>query len=159
MLDRFDREWGSGVAERLAQRGLNVDQAVTLASIVERETPNTPERPLVAGVFLNRLEIGMPLAADPTVQFALAQQGAPAGGEWWKRDLTLEDLRSPSPYNTYVHSGLPPGPICSPGGASLRAVAEPQASPYLFFVAKPDGTHAFAATFEGHLANIARYQR
>lgn len=139
--------------------GLDLMEAVTLASIVEREAAVASERPLIASVFLNRLRAGLPLQADPTVQYALA--GDPASVRrygYWKKDLTEADLDVDSPYNTYVHVGLPPGPIANPGLDSIRAVLKPLQTNFLFFVAKPDGTHAFAATLEEHQRNVDQYQ-
>lgn len=133
----------------------SVHKGLTLASIVEREAQSAPERPVIASVYLNRLRLPggpMRLQADPTVQYAVGRPGA-----WWKQGLTLADLRAPSPYNTYVHAGLPPGPIANPGIASIRAVARPASTPYLYFVAKGDGAHAFAETLEEHDANVRRY--
>lgn len=135
-----------------AARGLSVRQLVTLASIVEKETGNKAERPLVAAVYSNRLKIGMGLQCDPTVIYALERAGKYDG------NLTREDLQFDSPYNTYRYAGLPPGPIASPGRASLDAAANPPAAPYLYFVSKNDGSHAFAATLEEHNRNVHEYQ-
>jgi UPF0755 protein len=117
-----------------------------LASIVEREAAVPEERALIAGVFLNRLKKGMPLGADPTVEYALNIQQTP------DRRLTLAEVRTPSPYNTYLTPGLPPGPIASPGLASLKAVLEPEETDYLYFVARYDGTHVFSKTLAEHEA-------
>ncbi|MBI4498434.1 MAG: endolytic transglycosylase MltG [Chloroflexi bacterium] len=157
LLSTFDRKVPSELRAQAAAQGLTFYQALILASIVEREAAVDEERPLIAGVFLNRLRDGLPLAADPTVQYALAldpTQQARFG--WWKRDLTLDDLALASPYNTYQVPGLPPAPICNPGLASIEAVLRPQATEYRYFVALPDGTHAFAATFAEHQFNVAR---
>jgi UPF0755 protein len=110
------------------------------------------ERPLIAGVFLNRLVLGMKLETDPTVQYAAGQQ---PDGTWWKKSLTYDDLAYPSPYNTYQVNGLPPGPIANPGMDSLRAVATPEETPFIFFRARCDGSgrHLFAVTYEEHLQN------
>jgi UPF0755 protein len=145
--DRLSEE----VLDGFAAQGLTPFQAVVLASIVEREAVLASERPLIASVFLNRLTLGIPLQADPTVQFPLGRQ--PDG--WWKAPLTSEDLQVDSPYNTYLHGGLPPGPIASPGLASLESVAAPAQTSYLFFRAACDGSgrHLFATTFEEHVAN------
>ena len=134
-----------------AAQGLSPFEAVVLASIVEREAVLAAERPLIASVFLNRLALGIPLQADPTVQYPLGRQ--PDG--WWKAPLSSEDLQVDSPYNTYLHGGLPPGPIASPGSAALESVATPARTGYLFFRAACDGSgrHLFAATFEEHIAN------
>jgi UPF0755 protein len=146
----------------LEAQPLSLLEVVTLASIVEREAVVPEERPLIAAVFLNRLRTGLPLQADPTVQYALTL--APGSVEqfgYWKKDITFDDLEYDSPYNTYVYAGLPPGPIANPGLDSLRAVVEPANTQFLFFVAKGDGTgeHAFAETLEEHLQNVARYQQ
>jgi UPF0755 protein len=133
-------------------RGLSVRRLVTLASIVEKETGNKEERPLVAAVYTNRLKIGMGLQCDPTVIYALERAGRYNG------NLTRDDLQFDSPYNTYRYAGLPPGPIASPGRASLAAAANPASVPYLYFVSKNDGSHAFAETLEEHNRNVQQYQ-
>jgi UPF0755 protein len=126
---------------------------VTLASIVEKEAQVDSERPLIAAVYSNRLAQGIGLAADPTVIYALKRLGR------WNGNLRREDLRMESPYNTYRWAGLPPGPICSPGLASLAAAAEPAGVPYLYFVARNDGTHVFAETLAEHNRNVETWQR
>ncbi len=152
MLGTFDRRVTPDLREGFLAQGLSLYQAVTLASIVEREAVVTDERPLIASVFLNRLAQGIKLDADPTVQYALGRQ---PDGSWWKTGLTLEDLQVDSPFNAYVRPGLPPSPIANPGLESLRAVAFPASSPYLFFRAACDGSgrHAFAETLDQHLLN------
>lgn len=160
MLAAFDTQMAPELRQAAQDTGLTLHQAVTLASIVEREAVKADERPLIAGVFLNRLRLGMRLDADPTVQYALAND--PASVErfgFWKQGLTLEDLQVDSPYNTYVNGELPPGPICNPGLSSLEAVANPEQTSYLYFVAREDGSHVFAETFEEHLRNVEQYQR
>jgi UPF0755 protein len=147
---------------QLEGQGLSLYEVITLASIVEREAVNPEEREIIASVFLNRLRVGMPLQADPTVQFALAQDPASvAQFGYWKKDVTLDDLQVNSPYNTYVNPGLPPGPIANPGLASIQAVVRPANTDFLFFVATgdDDGSHAFSRTLEEHEQNIARYQQ
>jgi UPF0755 protein len=115
------------------------------------------EAPEIAAVFHNRLALGMPLQADPTVQYALVPFGTLAHGEpYWKRELTNRDLQWDSAYNTYRFAGLPPGPICNPGETALQAAADPPSRRWLYFVARSDGSHLFAETLEGHLQNIAR---
>jgi UPF0755 protein len=133
-------------------QGLDLHQAITLAAIVEREAVVADERELIVSVFLNRLSMGMKLEADPTVQYAL---GVQSDGSWWKAPLTLVDLEVNSPFNTYVIEGLPVGPICNPGLDSLRAVAFPATSNYLYFRAMCDGSgrHSFAQTFVEHQLN------
>jgi len=137
-------------------------EAVALASIVQREAVVAEERALIAGVFLNRLRVGLPLQADPTVQYAVAAdpQSVAAYG-WWKQELTIEDLAIDSPYNTYVYAGLPPGPIANPGFDAIEAVFRPTQTDFLFFVAKGDGSgeHAFATTLEEHLVNVEIYRQ
>ena len=126
---------------------------VTLASLVERETPKPDERPLVASVYDNRLKNRMLLQCDPTVIYALEQTGR------YKGTLTLKDLHIDSPYNTYVHAGLPPGPIGNPGEASLRAALDPAQTEFLYFVANTEGGHFFASTLAEHNKNVAKYHR
>ena len=135
------------------RQGLTVYQAVTLASIVEREALRDEEKPLIASVYINRLNIGMKLDADPTVQYALGVD--PVTGKWWKSPLDLADLQYDSYFNTYLYAGLPPTPIANPGLDSLNAVAFPAETTYYFFRAKCDGSgyHVFAETFDEHLAN------
>jgi UPF0755 protein len=133
-------------------RGMTVRQLVTLASIVEKETGNPAERPLVAAVYANRLKIGMGLQCDPTVIYALERAGRYTG------NLTRDDLHFDSPYNTYRYAGLPPGPIASPGRASLEAAMNPANVSYLYFVSKNDGSHAFASTLDEHNRNVQEYQ-
>ncbi|GIW13201.1 MAG: aminodeoxychorismate lyase [Tepidiforma sp.] len=155
--ERFTPELRAGAAAH----GLNPHEALTLASIVEREAVIPEERPLIAGVFYNRLAAGDRLGADPTVQFAVAldPESVRTYG-WWKKELTILDLEHPSPYNTRLHPGLPPGPIACPGLASIEAVANPAETDYYYFVAdakKGDGSHVFAVTFAEHERNIALY--
>ena len=158
MLANFDRRFTPEMRQMAAERRMTIYQVVTLASIVEREAVIAEERPIIAGVFLNRLAKGMTLDACPTVQYALGYQEET--GQWWKTPLSLEELdQVNSPYNTYLHPGLPPGPICNPGLASILAVLQPAETDYLYFLAKGDGSHAFAKTFEEHLQNRQRYQR
>ncbi|MGE5234096.1 MAG: endolytic transglycosylase MltG [Acidobacteriota bacterium] len=132
---------------------LAVRRIVTLASIVEQEARRDEERPVIAGVYANRLRLGMGLYADPTVVFALRRHGR-YDGTIHKADLSIDD-----PYNTYRVAGLPPGPICSPGAKSLEAAARPADVPYLYFVARNDGTHAFAATLAEHNRNVEIFQK
>ena len=133
--------------------GLTLDQVVTMASLVERETPNENERPLVAGVFFNRLRRGYPLQCDPTIQYAYQMAGDPV------KEVRPVDLRVDSPYNTYRHRGLPPGPIANPGEASLRAVLAPAVTDYMYFVADGQGGHVFSRTLAEHNRNVARLRR
>ena len=138
-----------------ADAGLTVNEIVTLASIIEREAQVPSERPIMAQVFLSRLRQEIPLQADPTVQYAIsADPQSVAAYGYWKQGLTVADLRSDSPYNTYEVAGLPPGPICNPGLDSILAVVNPADTNYLYFVAQADGSHLFAETFDEHLQNI-----
>ncbi len=155
LLTNWDTRVGAELREAASAQGLTLYEVVTLASIVEREARVAEERPLIAGVYLNRLAIGMPLQADPTVQYALGYNENT--GRWWN-PLTLEDIdTTDSPYNSYKNGGLPPGPICNPGLASISSVVEPEESEYLYFLARGDGSHAFATTFEEHLQNQQLY--
>ena len=150
MLETFDARVSSEMQAAAASQGLNVYELVTLASIVERESVLDEERPLVAGVYYNRLEGGWFLGACPTVQYALATPD-----NWWPQ-FTLEATDVDSPYNTYRNLALPPGPICSPGLASIQASAYPAETDYFFFLAdctKNDGSHLFAVTQDEHNAN------
>jgi len=154
MVRTFFQIWRRDLAARAAEQGVGLLEAVTLASIVEAEAQVAEERPRIAAVYWNRLERNLPLQADPTVHYAL--------GERLSRTL-YDDLRDPSPYNTYQHPGLPPGPICNPGLESLRAVLWPrEGCRDLYFVAQGNGTHLFAPDFAGHLKNrrlVRRLQR
>jgi UPF0755 protein len=155
MLQTFNDNVPQTTGQQAADMGLTLHEILTLASIIEREAVVPEERPVMAQVFLKRLEEGMLLEADPTVQFALANDpDSVAEFGYWKQGLTSEDLEVASPYNTYVESGVPPGPISSPRLDSINAVLNPAPTNYLYFVARPDGSHAFAETFEEHQANV-----
>lgn len=161
MVKQFEARFTQEMRSKVAARGLTIHQVVTMASLVEREAVIPSERPLVAGVFYNRLAEDMPLQTDPTVQYALATKQPESQRQygWWKSSLTKEDLAIQSTYNTYLHRGLPPGPICNPGLASLQAAVDPAPTDYLYFVAKPDGSHAFAKTLDEHNDNVYRYSK
>jgi UPF0755 protein len=152
MVDRFTHVLTPELRAAAAARGLNVRQLVTLASIVEKETGRPEERPLVAAVYDNRLRMGMGLQCDPTVIYALQLAGLYHG------NLTRENLHFDSPYNTYRYAGLPPGPIASPGKASLEAAAHPADVDYIYFVSRNDGTHEFARTLAEHNRNVQKFQ-
>jgi UPF0755 protein len=152
MVARFKQEVGEDLRRQAAARGLTLHEAITLASIVEKETGNPAERPLVAAVYENRLRLHMPLQCDPTVIYALELAGQYTGG------LRRADLSYDSPYNTYRYPGLPPGPIASPGRASIVAALDPASVPYLYFVSRNDGTHVFARTLAEHNRNVRKYQ-
>jgi len=152
MVERFEHAFTPELRAGAEARGLSARDAVTLASIVEKETGRGEERPLVAAVYENRLRIGMGLQCDPTVIYALQREGRYTG------NLRRDDLLMDSPYNTYRHAGLPPGPIANPGRASLAAVANPADVDYLYFVSRNDGTHQFASTLAEHNRNVFKYQ-
>ena len=154
MVRKFREEWTRIAASSPIAPGSGLtEHVVTLASLVERETPKPEERPLVAGAFENRLHKNMRLQCDPTVIYALEQIGH------YKGTLTGDDLHFNSPYNTYANAGLPPGPIGNPGEASLRAAIAPAQTDYLYFVANTQGGHFFAATLEEHNRNVTKYRR
>ncbi|MCB9957787.1 MAG: endolytic transglycosylase MltG [Rhodospirillaceae bacterium] len=159
LLDRMARAHDALLAELWEARAADLpfdtpQEAVTLASIVEAETPLAEERPVVAGVFVNRLETGMRLDSDPTVAYAITQGRQPLG-----RPLTRADINATqSPYNTYRSNGLPPGPINNPGRAALEAALNPAETPYLFFVADGSGGHVFAETLAEHNRNVRAAQ-
>ena len=134
------------------EQGLTIRELVTLASLVEKETGAGDERPLVAAVYRNRMKINMGMQADPTVIYALQKAGQ------YRGNLTRDNLQFDSPYNTYRYAGLPPGPIASPGRASLVASAKPADVDYLYFVSKNDGTHVFASTLDEHNKNVFTWQ-
>ncbi len=159
IVARMEQAMADAVAELWQRRDVGLpfdepDQAVTLASIVEKETAVDGERPRIAGVFVNRLRRGMRLQSDPTVVYALTGGQGPLGRELLRADLDIEH-----PYNTYFITGLPPGPIANPGRASLEAVLQPLETDELYFVADGNGGHAFAETFEEHQRNVARWRR
>jgi UPF0755 protein len=152
MVDHFKRAFDEPLRVSAREQGLTVRQVVTLASLVEKETGKAEERPLVAAVYRNRLRIGMGMQADPTVIYALQQAGRYDG------NISREDLQFDSPYNTYRHAGLPPGPIAAPGRASLEAVVRPADVKYLYFVSRNDGSHVFAETLAEHNRNVYQWQ-
>ena len=152
MVERFRVVFTDDLRGRAEAAGFTARQTVALAAIIEKEAGARDERPLVAAVYRNRLRIGMPLQADPTVIYALQKAGTYDG------NLRRADLVFDSPYNTYRYGGLTPGPIAAPGEASLVAALSPADVPYLYFVSRNDGTHAFANTLAEHNANVRRFQ-
>ena len=152
MVTRFEKVLTPELRQAAADRNLTVRQAVTLASIVEKETAKPDERPLVAAVYATRLRIGMALQCDPTVIYGLVKAGRYDG------NIHKDDLSFDSPYNTYRYPGLPPGPIASPGRASLEAAVQPADADYLYFVSRNDGSHEFARTLEEHNRNVQKFQ-
>ena len=149
LVAEFHRVWAT-VEVRAEALGLSMREAVTLASIVEKETGAAEERPRIAGVFHNRLRRGMRLESDPTTIYGIAD---------FDGNLRREDLRRDTPYNTYTRKGLPRGSISNPGRASLEAVIRPAQVSYLYFVSRNDGTHAFSSTYQQHVRAVDRYQR
>jgi len=152
MVDRFRAVYGEQMRARAAAQGFSARQVVTLASLIEKETGRPDERPVVAAVYRNRLTIGMAMQADPTIVYALEKAHRYDG------NIRREDLGLDSPYNTYKYAGLPPGPIASPGKASLEAALMPADVPFLYFVSRNDGSHVFAKTFAEHTANVRKFQ-
>jgi UPF0755 protein len=152
MVGRFLSVYDEGMRARAAAAGLTTRQVVTLASLVEKETGKAEERPIIAAVYRNRLKVGMPMQADPTVVYALIKARRYDG------NIRRDDLSVDSPYNTYKYPGLPPGPIASPGKASLEAALMPADVPYLYFVSRNDGSHVFARTLAEHDANVRKFQ-
>jgi UPF0755 protein len=152
-LQRFDQSVTPDLIQTFAVQGLDLQQAITAASIIQREAVVSDEMPMIASVLYNRLRIGMKLEMDSTVQYAVGYDFIEK--TWWDTGLTLEDLQTPSPYNTYLHGGLPPGPICNPGLDALMAMAYPEDSDYLYFRARCDesGLHNFSVTYEEHVLN------
>jgi UPF0755 protein len=149
MVDQFEQEFARPHADEIARRGRSLHEIVTIASLVEREAEVDHDRPLIAGVIENRLRKGMRLQIDATVLYALGHH---------KSRVLYRDLRTPSPYNTYIHEGLPPGPIASPGLPSLLAALRPASHDYLFYVATGDGSHVFTRTEAEHNREVARYR-
>ncbi len=149
MVKRFQAVFSAEMKREADEAGMTVHEVVTLASIVEKETGTAEERPLIASVFHNRIQIGMPLQSDPTVIYGIAD---------FDGNLTRKHLQTPTPYNTYTIKGLPPGPIANPGLASFLAVLHPTESNYLYFVAKNDGTHQFSTNLKAHNRAVQKYQ-
>jgi UPF0755 protein len=149
MVQRLRAKMGADITARAAARGLNVHQLLTLASIIEREAAERDEMRTISAVFWNRLKLKMPLQADPTVQYATGKE---------RRALTRADLRLEHPYNTYRNTGLPPGPIASPGLVAIEAALDPAPVKYLYFVAMDDTHHHFSSTIAEHNAAVARYR-
>ncbi len=150
MTTQFDKQFNDAMRTRTAELGLSMQEAVILASLVEKEAQLPEDRPIIAGVFLNRLKLDMPLQSCATIQYIL---GYP------KAELTVRDTEIPSPYNTYLHPGLPPGPIANPGMAALQAVLYPKKTEYLYFVADKEGAHHFSKTYGEHLIAIEQVSR
>ncbi len=154
-LSEYDQRVTPDMRQKAADQKMTLYEAMTLASIVEREAVLKEEAPIIASVYLNRLKANTSLDADPTVQYALGYQAATK--QWWPV-IPLDQYRKVnSPYNTYINTGLPPGPICEPGLTAIRAALEPAKTDYLYFLAKGDGAHVFAKTLQEQNANLAKY--
>lgn len=153
LKDNFQNKYDSVVNTKTTN--LTEGQTIVLASIIEREAKFAEDRPLAASVFINRLNIGMALGSDPTIQYALGYQDDTK--TWWKKDLTIDDLAIKSPYNTRLNAGLPPGPISNPGLEAIKAALDPAKTDYLYFFADGKGQLHFATTLQGHQANIQKY--
>jgi UPF0755 protein len=153
MARRF-REETAALQARRESSGMSEPAMVTLGSIIEKEAAAAAERVLISAVFHNRLRLGMPLQSDPTAVYDPEGRAAPAHGA-----PTHADVVTDSPYNTYLHGGLPPGPICNPGRAAMEAAIAPADAPFLYFVARNDGTHVFSTTLQEHNRAVARFQR
>lgn len=155
-LEGFENTITQKMEKAYQKNGLSLEQAVILASVIEKEAITPEEGPLIASVFFNRLAAGMKLESDPTVQYAIGY--VPGTETWWKNPLSLTDLQIDSRYNTYQNSGLPPAPICNPGISALKSVAFPASTNYYYFRAACDlsGKHSFSSTFEEHLNNACQ---
>lgn len=157
LRDNFENKYTDEIKAQIGKKGLTEDEGVILASIVEREARSDEVRKNVASILLKRLKIGMGLNVDAAIQYALGYQ--PAEKSWWKRNLTKDDLRVDSPYNTYIHSGLTPTPICNPSLSSLKAVANADATtPYLYYFHDSEGNTYYGKTLEEHNENVARHR-
>jgi len=150
MAHQFQKIFGPDLIEKASQMGITPREAVTLASIIEKEASLSEEKPIVSAVFHNRLKQRIPLQSDPTVIFGISN---------FDGNLTKEHLLTPTPYNTYLILGLPPTPICNPGKESIIAALHPASSPYLYFVSKNDGSHHFSESFEEHQRAVGKYQK
>jgi UPF0755 protein len=150
MVNQFKKVFRPELANQSSQMGMSEGEMVTLASIIEKETSLPAEKPLISAVFHNRLTRKMPLQSDPTVIYGIRN---------FNGNLTKEDLLRPTPYNTYLRTGLPPSPICSPGKDSLLAAVHPAPVPYLYFVSKNDGSHYFSTEMEDHNRAVWKYQK
>ena len=152
--DTFNTKVTAAMREDAKKTGLTFNQIITLASLLEKEGTDQ-DWPVIAGILLNRIKLGMPLQVDATLQYALGYQ--PFEKTWWKKELTDEDKKINSPYNTYTNVGLPPGPISNPSEASIKAAIYPTDSDYLYYLHEPTGAVHYAKTIDDHNANIQKY--
>lgn len=154
-INNFNKKITTDMVASALKEGLTKDELVTLASIVEREGRSASDRPVIAGILLNRLRRNWPLQVDATIQYVLGYQ--PNTKTWWKKEIGEEDKNIKSLYNTYVYPGLPPGPIANPGLEAIQAVLHPTVTDYMFYLHDKSGTAHYAKTNEGHVENIAKY--
>ncbi len=150
MVHQFKKVFGSELETKASQMGISPREVVILASIIEKETPLSEEKPLISAVFHNRLKKKIPLQSDPTVIYGIRN---------FNGNLTKQDLLNLTPYNTYLISGLPPTPICNPGKESILAALSPASVPFLYFVSKNDGSHYFSSNIEEHNQAVWKYQK
>ncbi len=156
LKNNFDQKFSANLKQKAAALGLSPREVIILASLVEKEARASQDRPEVAGILLKRLKAGWPLQIDATVQYALGYQ--PNEKTWWKKDLTTDDLKIDSPYNTYINDGLPPGPICNPGLASIDAVINANVNtPYWYYISDKSGRMHYAVTLEQQNTNAKKY--
>jgi len=160
MNQTFEKKIDEDLRGAIAKSDFTLEEIITLASIIERETKTSEERPIVAGIFMNRIDIGMGLQADATVQYAIASSKCKSNSKsecsWWPI-LTKEDLQIDSPYNTYKFKGLPPLPIANPGLSSIKAAIYPEDSDYFYYLHDPDGKIHYAKTLSEHNENVRKY--
>lgn len=155
--NNFQEKFDQNLKSEAQKKGLNEKEVLILASLVEREAKFDEDRPKVASVLLNRFESGMKLDIDATIQYALGYQADEKS--WWKKNLTREDLKIDSPYNTYEEAGLPPEPICNPGLSSIKAIIYPEKTDYLYYLSDSKGQMHYSRTLEEHNQNIQKYLR
>lgn len=155
--EAFEKNVTSSMKADIRASGMTLNEVITLASIIEREGHTDEDRPVIAGILINRLKAGWPLQTDATLQYALGYQSKDK--TWWKKTLFEEDKKVASPYNTYTNPGLPPGPISNPGLASIRAAIYPKKTDYWYYLHDPAGGVHYAVTLEEHNANIEKYLR
>lgn len=157
MRANFDKKVDLTIKNQAKKNKLTLSKLIILASIVERESKDTDERPVIAGILLKRLDEGIPLAVDATIQYALGYQSDEK--TWWKKNLTIQDLDIEGPFNTRKVAGIPPSPIANPGITAIKSVASPEQSPYYYYIHDKDGEIHFAETIAEHNANISKYLR
>lgn len=158
MVDTFRKRVLNEITDEYQKTGLTIHQLITLASLIEKETGNESEKPIISAVFHNRFKKRMRLQCDPTVIYALLLKGLKEKKMTYDGNIRKEDLSIDSPYNTYRYAGLPPGPIANPGKSSIRAAIHPSVSKYIYFVSKNDGSHHFSSTIEEHNRAVRLYQ-